>query len=406
MGGKLQHSSESILRCYILRSSQYKKLIIRLGMNILWRLKHILLKTQKASNNAPVTPVKTEMFDWPEQVQMQSVPERVQAGPALDGPHGTAHGRATLQVPLLSQGLSAQDDVVRPLAHPYQHTLELPVLSQSLALGRPTPAAQGDLQPATRRAHTGAAGRRYLSVLGAVFATVFDITHMSGVHTQREIGLVYWSKKSTTRHLEQCLWIMAAGGAVPSQHLRLVTVEVRGQTAAVDDVLQAVTVLSGGHVWREGDASDAEGRLAWPCPVDRNSGGGGSGDGGGGGSGGGGGGGGGTCRLLLLLPLDDVAEQFYVFDSQPQDFVLAELLLGRVGGHQLAQFREGTADVLLSPALATVAEGLAREHDQRTSADWTLCCRCTTTIITLGLSLLLKKVRESKRPSSLVIIVC
>jgi len=69
----------------------------------------------------------------------------------------------------------------------------------------------------------------------------------------------------------------------------------------------------------------------------------------------------------LFLPVEDTAEKFDVLDGQSQDLVLAELLLRRVSGNQLAKFSERTAHVLLAPAFTTVAECLARENDEGAS---------------------------------------
>jgi hypothetical protein len=46
-------------------------------------------------------------------------------------------------------------------------------------------------------------------------------------------------------------------------------------------------------------------------------------------------------------------------DGHAQDFILRELLVRRVCGHQLPQFSECTAYVLLPPALPAVGEDLA-----------------------------------------------
>lgn len=46
-------------------------------------------------------------------------------------------------------------------------------------------------------------------------------------------------------------------------------------------------------------------------------------------------------------------------DGHAQNFVLGELLVWRVCGHQLPQLRERSADVLLPPTLPAVGEDLA-----------------------------------------------
>ena len=71
--------------------------------------------------------------------------------------------------------------------------------------------------------------------------------------------------------------------------------------------------------------------------------------------------------FLLLLPLEDVGEESDVFNGQPEDFVFAQLLLRRIGGHELPQLGKGSAHILLPPAFPTVAERLARENDERSA---------------------------------------
>ena len=72
--------------------------------------------------------------------------------------------------------------------------------------------------------------------------------------------------------------------------------------------------------------------------------------------------------LLLLLPVEHVTEQLDVLDGQAEDFVFAQLLLRRVSRHQFPQFGEGTTDVLLAPPFTIVAESLARENNQWSTA--------------------------------------
>lgn len=62
--------------------------------------------------------------------------------------------------------------------------------------------------------------------------------------------------------------------------------------------------------------------------------------------------------ILPTLPLENRVEKIDVFYSESEDLVLRELLVGRVRGHEAAQLGEGSAHVLLPPALPRVGEDL------------------------------------------------
>lgn len=60
--------------------------------------------------------------------------------------------------------------------------------------------------------------------------------------------------------------------------------------------------------------------------------------------------------ILPSLPFEDRIEEIDVFYSESEDLVLRELLVGRMRGHEAAQLGEGSAHVLLPPALPRVGE--------------------------------------------------
>lgn len=69
-------------------------------------------------------------------------------------------------------------------------------------------------------------------------------------------------------------------------------------------------------------------------------------------------GGGGVRGRLTTLALQQLHQEVDVAHGQPQDLVLAQLLLWRVGGDELAELSEGSVDVVLPPALPCVGEHL------------------------------------------------
>lgn len=64
---------------------------------------------------------------------------------------------------------------------------------------------------------------------------------------------------------------------------------------------------------------------------------------------------------FFLLVVEQLGQEVDVLHGQAQDLVLAEFLVGRVGGDELAQLREGAVDVLLPPPLPAVGEN-ATDH--------------------------------------------
>lgn len=63
--------------------------------------------------------------------------------------------------------------------------------------------------------------------------------------------------------------------------------------------------------------------------------------------------------LVLRLVAEQSDQEVDVLHGQTQDFILAELLVGRVRGDEFPQLGEGAVHVLLSPALAAVGEDTA-----------------------------------------------
>lgn len=57
-----------------------------------------------------------------------------------------------------------------------------------------------------------------------------------------------------------------------------------------------------------------------------------------------------------ILVLQEVGQEADVFHGEPQNFVLAQLLVWRVGRDELTELREGPVHVLLSPTFPTVGE--------------------------------------------------
>lgn len=68
--------------------------------------------------------------------------------------------------------------------------------------------------------------------------------------------------------------------------------------------------------------------------------------------------GGGVAGRLTVLALQQLHQEVDVAHGQAQDLVLAQLLLRRVGGDELAKLGEGGVDVVLAPALPRVGEHL------------------------------------------------
>lgn len=73
-------------------------------------------------------------------------------------------------------------------------------------------------------------------------------------------------------------------------------------------------------------------------------------------------GGGGVASRLAALALQQLDQEVDVAHGQAQDLVLAQLLLRRVGGDELAELCKGGVDVVLAPALPRVGEHLSG-HD-------------------------------------------
>lgn len=61
---------------------------------------------------------------------------------------------------------------------------------------------------------------------------------------------------------------------------------------------------------------------------------------------------------LAALALQQLHQEVDVAHGQTQDLVLAQLLLRRMGGDELAELCEGRVDVVLAPALPGVGEHL------------------------------------------------
>lgn len=68
---------------------------------------------------------------------------------------------------------------------------------------------------------------------------------------------------------------------------------------------------------------------------------------------------GGVRGRLATLALQQLHQEVDVAHGQPQDLVLAQLLLWWVGGDELAELSEGSVDVVLPPALPCVGEHLS-----------------------------------------------
>lgn len=65
------------------------------------------------------------------------------------------------------------------------------------------------------------------------------------------------------------------------------------------------------------------------------------------------------AALVLGLVVQQGDQEVDVLDRQPQDLVLAELLVGRMRGDEFPQLGERPVDVLLAPALTAVGEDAA-----------------------------------------------
>lgn len=70
-------------------------------------------------------------------------------------------------------------------------------------------------------------------------------------------------------------------------------------------------------------------------------------------------GGGGVAGRLAALALQQLDQEVDVAHGQAQDLVLAQLLLRRMGGDELAELGKGSVDVVLAPALPRVGEHLS-----------------------------------------------
>lgn len=68
--------------------------------------------------------------------------------------------------------------------------------------------------------------------------------------------------------------------------------------------------------------------------------------------------GGGVAGRLTALALQQLHQEVDVAHGQTQDLVLAQLLLRRMGGDELAELSEGRVNVVLAPALPRVGEYL------------------------------------------------
>ena len=67
---------------------------------------------------------------------------------------------------------------------------------------------------------------------------------------------------------------------------------------------------------------------------------------------------GGVGGRLAALALQQLHQEVDVAHGQAQDLVLAQLLVGGVGGDELAELGEGGVDVVLAPAFPGVGEHL------------------------------------------------
>lgn len=65
------------------------------------------------------------------------------------------------------------------------------------------------------------------------------------------------------------------------------------------------------------------------------------------------------AALVLGLVIQQSHQEVDVLDRQPQNFILAELLVGRMRRDEFPQLGESPVDVLLAPALTTVGEDAA-----------------------------------------------
>lgn len=74
---------------------------------------------------------------------------------------------------------------------------------------------------------------------------------------------------------------------------------------------------------------------------------------------------GGVGGRLAALALQQLHQEVDVAHGQAQDLVLAQLLLRRVGGDELAELGEGRVDVVLAPALPRVGEHLPGHGAER-----------------------------------------
>lgn len=72
---------------------------------------------------------------------------------------------------------------------------------------------------------------------------------------------------------------------------------------------------------------------------------------------------------LTVLALQQLHQEVDVAHGQTQDLILAQLLLGRMGGDELAELGEGGVDVVLAPALPRVGEHLPGHRAQRSCND-------------------------------------
>lgn len=73
--------------------------------------------------------------------------------------------------------------------------------------------------------------------------------------------------------------------------------------------------------------------------------------------------GGRVAGRLTALALQQLHQKVDVAHGQAQDLVLAQLLLRRMGGDELAELGKGRVNVVLAPALPRVGEHLSGHGD-------------------------------------------
>lgn len=77
---------------------------------------------------------------------------------------------------------------------------------------------------------------------------------------------------------------------------------------------------------------------------------------------------GGVAGGLAALALQQLHQEVDVAHGQAQDLILAQLLLWRMGGDELAELSEGGVDIVLAPAFPCVGEHLSG-HDAEQSCN-------------------------------------